>query len=273
MFTENKILNVSKTIKVGEDVEDAILNLHKIDMVNSFIVYGVYADDKLIAWNINFNVSQTDAYNTISKQDIIEHLDKHLYASINGEKKYVICYMQPQLDLLIKLYKPLIIHLAKEQHHQWKYLEIEDLVQMCNLVICDLYYKGYYVHKRLIRRAYINYVLMHIRKDKNKPTTISFEQEYYMSDDDDAITVENKIPDNTMVEELDDKYTSEVDAKVLNEMKQLVIDFIGPRQYDQLLREYSNKSTTAWSRKLMTTIKAHMFELGINVKSFNKYYN
>ena len=153
-----------------------------------------------------------------------------------------------------------------------EFLEMEDLIQMCNLVISDLYYKGYYIHKQLIRRAYINYVLMHIRKDKNRVQIISLDQPYNKSDNDNTLRIADMIPDINASNELSDKEDEEVQKRILLEVKDIVIDFIGPRQYDQLLREYSNKQTTNWSRKLMQTIKAHLFEMGISNKSFNKYY-
>lgn len=274
MYQKNIVTNIAQYISIDSNVEVAVKDMLKdVGNINSFIVYGKYDDDRLEGWQIHYNVSQNAKFNVIKVDDVLNKLSNELYKSINGEKKYVICHMQPPVELLIKLFKPLIIKLAKEQNERWQYLEMEDLIQMCNLVICDLYYKGYYIHKQLIRRAYINYVLMHIRKDKNKPTVMSLHQEYNKSDDDERVTLEDMIPDTSMVDGINDKYDCEVNKKVLEEVKEIVIDFIGRRQYDQLLREYGNKSTTNWSRKLMTTIKAHLFEMGINIKSFNKYYN
>lgn len=274
MRKENKILNFEQIIKVGDDVANEIRKMfNNIGRVNSAVVYGEYDNGVLKAFRIKYNVSQCDDYNTIECIPFVRHVINELGKLSPNDEKYVICYMQPPLDMLVKLYKPLVLKLAKEIHQYWQHLEMEDLIAMCNLVICDLYYKGYYVHKSLIRTSYINYVLMHIRKDKNKPTMISLDQEYSKTDDDDKVTVADMIADTSMVDELEDKYDCEVNSRVLQEVKEIVIDFIGPRQYDQLVREYGNKSTTAWSRKLMTTIKAHLFEMGINVKSFSKYYN
>ena len=275
MRKENKILNFEQVIKSDQDIALEIRQMFQnIGNVNSAVVYGEYDDYRnLKGFRIKYNVSQCEDYNTIRCERFVRYVINELGKLSPGDEKYVICYMQPPLDMLVKLYKPLVIKLAKEIHQYWQYLDMEDLIAMCNLVICDLYYKGYYVHKSLIRTSYINYVLMHIRKDKRKPTMISLDQEYSKTDDDDKVTVADMIADTSMVDELEDKYDCEVNSRVLQEVKEIVIDFIGQRQYDQLLREYGNKSTTAWSRKLMTTIKAHLFEMGINVKSFSKYYN
>lgn len=274
-FQENKLTNMTTTLEVDNlSLRNLTIPLNEIGKIHSCIVYGIYDNDVLVAWDIHFNVSEVNKFNTLKPDVVADFIFNKLKDSLNNHNgKRVICYMQPNVELIIKLYKPLIIKLAKEQHQRWEYLEMEDLIQMCNLVICDLYYKDYYIHKRLIRRAYINYVLMHIRKDRNKPHIVSLDQEYYTGDSDDSLVVADMIPDTKMIEELDNQDDYEVHCRILEEVKDIVIDFIGPRQYDQLLREYSNKSTTNWSRKLMIKIKAHLFEMGITNKSYDKYYN
>lgn len=274
MFKENKLINITFNFKTTDDIGTKMSDkLSMFDKIHSCIVYGKYENEQLVGWKINCNISQTDFYNTVRVNELITRLLPKLELSKQfTEPKYVVAFAQPSLDVLIKQYKPLIIKLANEQHERWNWLEMEDLIQMCNLVICDLYYKGYYVHKRLIYRSFVNYVLMHIRKDKGK-TYISLEQTYSKSDSDTQVTMADMLPDESTLYEQDDKDDEEVQCKILQEVKGIVIDFIGPRQYDQLLREYSNKQTTNWSRKLMQTIKAHLFEMGISKKSFDRYYN
>ena len=95
---------------------------------------------------------------------------------------------------------------------------------------------------------------------------------YHKSDDDCNVTIADMVPDTKLLDEQDDKENEEVMTQIITEVKDIIIDLIGPRQYDQLLREYANKQTTPWSRKLMYTIKAKLFDMGITIKSFNKYY-
>lgn len=272
-FQENKIENIVIKLDKSDAVSDLEGPIRDIGKIYSCIVYNVYNNDVLVGWEIKLNISQTNKFNTLKADDVIRYINTTLQKPNDDAVVAIAGHMQPSVELIVKLYKPLIIKLAQEQHQRWQYLEMEDLIQMCNLVICDLYYKGYYIHKRLIRRAFINYVLMHIRKDKNKPVIISLEQEYSKTDNDDRVTVADMIPDVEGIYARDDKDDEEVHCRILREVKDIVIDFIGPRQYDQLLREYSNKSTTNWSRRLMVKIKAHLFEMGISSKSYDKYYN
>lgn len=263
MFKENVLTKVCKTLKNDSIVDLEIPNISKIF---SYIVYHNNGE-----FEIQYNISQTNKYNTIKMCEVINNITDAIN-KYDGLKKVVI-YKQPSLELLLKLYKGLIIKLSKEQKQSWQFLELDDLIQMCSLVICDLYYKGYYIHKNLIRRAFINYVLLHIKKERNKPLIVSLEQEYSKKDDDDKVTIADMIPDKQQLYAEIDSDNEEVQRKILQEVKDIVVDFIGIRQYDQLLREYTNKQTTEWSRKLMQRIKAHLFELGISKKSFYKYYN
>ena len=239
----------------------------------SYVIYADYNEGNIESYTVRLNISQIDNLNKLTPlntcKSIVNKIQKHLN---NPVKKYVIGYGQVSLDLLIILFEPLVKKLSKEQRQRWAFLEYEDLCQMCRLVISDLYYKGYYIHKRLVYRAFNNYVLMHIRKDKLKPELYSLEQEWSKSDNDDCVTLADMIPDIKMLNDIDDKDNKEIENRILDEMRGIIVDFIGQRQYDQLLREYGNRSTTPWSRKLMVKIKAHLFEMGINSRSFTKYY-
>ena len=271
---ENRLTNIvfnifSESNDLYNDVKTMLLSLP--NEINSFIIYGKWNNDTLDSWTVHFNISQTDKFNGIKNDnELLEFVYDLLIKSKTLPKRHVIGYKQSDLNIILKQYKPLIVNLASTQHNRWKWLEINDLIQMCNFVICDLYYKHYYVHKTLIRKSFNNYVLMHIRKDKYKPIIVSLD---YCIDEDEKLTIADTIRDEKLIQDEKDEYVNEIQCRILQEVKDIVIDFIGPRQYDQLLREYSNKQTTVWSRKLMQTIKAHLFEMGISSKSFNKYYN
>ena len=152
MFQKNMITNIVQKVTINNNYR--LVNMLDIDTfantlgskIHSLIVYNVFNNDKLVQWEIHYNISQTNKYNTITVNNAVKYLKETLSTNVNEKNKYVNCYLQPSLDLIIKLRKYLIVKLAKEQKQRWQWLEFEDLVQMCNLVICDLYYKGYYIH-------------------------------------------------------------------------------------------------------------------------------
>lgn len=275
MYEQNLLNCITKQVPANEqEIKNSISKtLRKLGPVFSYVIYAEYDKNVLKGYTVRFNISQNDRFNVLSPFKTSKNILKKIFDHMrNPVKKYVVGYKQPPLDLLIKLFNPLVQKLSHEQNQRWSFLEYDDLCQMCRLVMSDLYYKGYYIHKRLLYRAFNNYVLMHIRKDKCKPEVYSLEQEWSKRDDDDYVTLADMIPDTKLLEDLEDRDNNEVENRILDEMRGIIVDFIGQRQYDQLLREYGNKSTTPWSRKLMVKIKAHLFEMGINGKSFKKYY-
>ena len=274
MYEKNILTNVVQKIKVNEDIRSAIIDqLSTMKKIHSVIAYAVVKNQVMKGWEIHYNISQSKKFNTLRQADYLSELITHVEGTKDITKSGVIYYKQPLLEILILQFNPLVKKLAKEQKEHWEQLEYDDLYQMCRLCMCNLYYKGYYLHKGLISRTFNNYVLQHIYKDRNKPDVISLDQEYSKHDDDERVTIADMIPDIYQVYKREDEEDDIVEQQILKEMREIVIDYIGPRQYDQLLREYGNKSTTAWSRKLMQQIKARLFELGINRKSFNKYHN
>ena len=271
---ENILTNIVQKVSIDANIcEEVTEQLKHLKYIHSYILYGKYnKSNKLTHWEIHYNISQSSKFNKLKTDVVINKICNDLNEYNADDVKYVQSFLQPDITTLLKQYKPLIFKLAKEMNSKWEFLEMEDLMQMCSFVICDLYYKNYYVHKSLIRRSFTNYVLMHIRKNKDRPTIYSLEQTYRKGDSDENITIADMIPDQLQIEKADDDENDEVFMQIIKEVKEIIVDYIGERQYDQLLREYGNKQTTPWSRKLMGKIKAHLFDMGITRKSFNKYY-
>jgi len=241
-----------------------------LDFVYSYLIYAEYSQNKLTGWRVEFMISQTNKFNTIHVFDATIEIHKIIMESWHTEKiKYVVGYRQPPLELLLEAFDPLIKKLAEQQRRYWR-LEFEDLCQMCRLVICILHGKGYYLHKSIINKSFINYILMHIRKEKYKPIMVSIYEG--VSQDGDSLTIADTIVDETAEQEIDDIADIEAFADVLSQKRDIIKDYIGPRQYDQLVREYGNKMTTNEGRKLVDKIKKHLKRLGISEASFKKYY-
>ena len=153
------------------------------------------------------------------------------------------------------------------------YLDCEDLLQMCRLVIMRLYRNGYYIHKRLVRRAFNNEVLMHIRKDKNKPIIVSVNSTVYEDDSDDELTLLDTLPDTQAILDEQDMLDEAAKFDIIKAKREIIVKKIGQRQYDQLVREYGNNMSTGWSRKLVFDLHKYLESMNITSKSFNNKYN
>lgn len=251
------------------DIEQLILSaFNGIDKIYSYIVYAKYNGDILDHWKVEFMLSQHDDYNQLTIPKVAKRVANLTELSMVNETRKILGYEQPSIDVLLTAYDPLVNSLAREEHNRWQTIDYEDLLQMCRLVIMRLYRNGYYIHKRLLRRAFSNEVLMYLRKDKNKPITVSLEDNAY-SDDGDDISLTETIADQSLILEEQDMLDKTMNDDILKAKRDLIVKKIGQRQYDQLLREYGNQMTTSWSQKLVFTLKNSS---EVSKVKFDKYY-
>lgn len=257
---------VKASVKIPRDtidVEQLIVSAFSdIEYIYSYIVYAKYKQGKLQYWQVDFMLSQHDKYNCHNILDVAKRVAAMTELSVVNETRKILGYEQPGPEILLKVYEPLVKRLAQEEHNRWNYLDFEDLLQMCRLVIMRLYRNGYYIHKSLVKRAFTNEVLLHIRKDKNKPIIVSIEESMYNNSSDNDISILESIIDESSLLEQEEFIEQDELDKLNARQRQLIVDKIGQRQYDQLVREYGNKMTTSWSRKTIQTLKNYLRRIG-----------
>ena len=211
--------------------------------------YSLYRQDN--AYRLEVFRSVIDRYNTLTPSDITARVLEALQISKPDGK--LISYKQPPLDVLVKTYEPLVVSLAKQQHEHWRQLELEDLEQMCRMVICILYNSGYFVHKRLISKTFNNYVLTMIRKERYRPTIVSLDAPLDVKGEN--LAIKDVIRDEDYEYRMQDEDDREADVQFLQRCKTRLMQDIGARQYEQLVREYSDRATTGWGRKKLDNLK------------------
>lgn len=276
-MADNVLLSVKQKISKATDSQKVEEILHEsldgIDKMYSYIVYAEYANDELTGYVVQCNFSQQEDYNTLVKDKVINEILE--IVSKPCVTKRIIGYNQPDLETILKTYDPLVNKLASQQRDKFKSFDYEDLCQICRLTMIKLYRKGYYIHKRLLARSFENNLLMQTRKERGKPQIVSFEDTFYASitNDSDNLTVADTIPDMELIEKEQETYRKETEKLIFEEIKSFVVDLIGIRQWNELLRDYGNKHTTAWSRKMMLKVKKHLEQNNITRKELNnKYY-
>lgn len=277
-MADNTLLKIVKYIDANIELEQLrnILEEYftEIGNVYSYIVYVKHEDNILVNYVIQCNISQTDRYNTISTQKLIADCIAIIKDYNTNNAKRVIGYSQPSVDIILEAYDPLIKKLAKIQDGKWDMYTYEDLCQICRLEVMVLHSKGYYIHKRLLEKVFINRLLMNTRHDRNKPVILSFEDTFYRtsSADSEKLSVADTIPDTDLIDKQRTEEERIAENLIFQEVKGIVIDLIGIRRWDELIRCYGNKTTTATTRKLMQQIKTHFEMMGITRKDFNKRY-
>ena len=276
-MTRNDLINVRIDLQKDmseEQMRDTLHKmLHRFTYIYSYIIY-----NKDSAYRVVALVSQTLPYNTLHVDNMIDNVinficnehDPTLQLSQN-----VIGYEQPPLEILLETYKPLIYKLSLQQYHMWPQVELEDLIQMCNLRICVLYQQGYYIHKNLLSRSFANAVLMFLRPEKYKPQTVSLDEISKGKDDETSVNIAETIEDEHANEEMNE-VLDEVDGitfkdLVNQECKQIVLEFISPRMYDQWMIEYNTKTVSRQTASQVNALKSKLKMLGITRKNIADY--
>ena len=276
-MARNDLINVRIDLQKDmseEQMQDTLHKmLHRFTYIYSYIIY-----DKDNMYRVVALVSQTLPYNTLHVDNVIDNVinficnehDPTLQLSQN-----VIGYEQPPLEILLETYKPLIYKLSLQQYHMWPQVELEDLIQMCNLRICVLYQQGYYIHKNLLSRSFANAVLMFLRPEKYKPQTVSLDEISKGKDDETSVNIAETIEDEHANEEMNE-VLDEVDGitfedLVNQECKQIVLEFISPRTYDQWMIEYNTKTVSRQTASQVNALKSKLKMLGISRKNIADY--
>lgn len=277
-MADNVLMHVKQKISAATDIKrvEEILceTFDGIDNIYSYLVYAEY-DVSPLQYTIQYNISQREELNTLTLDDVLTGV---IYAIENVDlsaKKKIIGYGQPSLEIVLETYDPLVHKLARYQNDRWKHYDYEDLCQICRLVMVRLYRKGYYIHRRLLQRSFENEVWMDVKKHKGDNAVVSFEDTFYrpLSNSSEELQYADVVPDNDIVEKERIKDEKEVNHLIFEEVKDIVIDYIGVRQWNELMRDYGNNHTTSWSRKTLQRVKKHLAQLGISRKDFvNKYY-
>ncbi len=240
-------------LKVVQPIEpDAVKNADKIlnalfeniDKVYSYYLSVEYTDNIVRAYYVHYNLSMEEELNTIPTEIAVNNILKSLHYS--KKTRYgILASGQPPLDTMVKIYKPFIKKFANTLCTQWP-LEYDDAIGIINLYLCKLYQAGYYIHKRLIKRSVYNYIYGLFKKDKDGPQIVSL---YSLNE------VDQELIDSITDESVEAEYEEILDTADKNfDMeieRSIIIDEIGKRQYDQLLRAYRMGITTSTDRMLL----------------------
>lgn len=277
-MADNVLMHVKQKISAATDIKrvEEILceTFDGIDSIYSYLIYVDY-DANPLQYTIQYNISQNEELNTLTLEDVLTGVIHTLETVDLTERKKIIGYGQPSIEIVLETYDPLVHKLARYQKNRWKTYDYDDLCQICRFVMIKLYRKGYYIHRRLLQRSFENEIWMDVKKHKGDHLVVSFEDTFYQpaGNSSEELLFADIVPDKELIEQEEEEDREEVNKLIFEEVKAIVIEHIGPRQWDELMRDYGNNHTTSWSRKALQRVKKHLEQLGISRKDFyNKYY-
>ena len=267
----NKVFYFQQIVMEDESEE---LVAEKIDAIMSEIQslysYTITVDrSKGIRYKINYALSENDKYNTITKEFVKEDVLNTIRADKSNNGKYIIGHKQPPIDLMIELYEPLVQKLSRERCNRWKFLEYEDVCQICRMTIVILYNAGYFIHKRLLCKAFNNAILQEVKSVAPSVDYISIENG---SEDLEKLRLSDTLRDTATEDAEMDAEEIQIRAQIYGEVKDILVDMMGTRQYEQFYNDYAKGHTTPWSRRKMQTIKTAFEQQGLTIRDFNNKY-
>lgn len=255
----NVLDSLEQTIVPGVLLEQQLDSI--LDNIGNIYSYLVFVDRAACRYIVKYTISQEDCYNTIVPLVAREELLAAIRQD-NGSEPSVLTYRQPPLELMLTLYEPLIHTLANDMRNSWPSLELDDLLQTARLCMVKLYNRGYYIHKNLLRRAFVNETLMGLRKERLRPRIVSLDEVVSDNGDDTLITLGDTIVDTSLEDYLQEQEERELmDAKA-KMLQHYISETLSPRQYEQILRAYSTKTVDQWSAKQIHNIKKKLKKEG-----------
>ena len=210
--------------------------------IQSLYSYTITVDrSKGIRYKINYALSENDKYNTITKELVKEDILNTIKADKNNSGKYIIGHKQPPIDLMIELYEPLVQKLSREQCNRWKFLEYDDVCQICRMTIVILYNAGYFIHKRLLCKAFNNAILQEVKSVAPSVDYISIENRIDNGSEDlEKLRLSDTLRDTATEDAEMDAEEIQIRAQIYGEVKDILVDMMGTRQYEQFYNDYKN---------------------------------
>ena len=257
------------TLDIPERCPDAgarvMAELTKYKAAYSYVSYRT--QDK---YRVQVNISNIDAFNSYSI-DYIAACVQYDVTCRQPDKGGTLGYINPPLELFIRMADPLVYKLCDRFHMQWPQSDVDDLRQSCRLTIVRLYNKGMYLHPRLIARVFYNDMMMEYRKNPIRTDIDSLDKIAYGDGDDLEITIGDQLDDPAAEEQIDKIIENAATMWAFDKVRTVIINRFGQRAYEQLLREYGSFGrTTEMGRKRMQDLKKLLNKLGLTPEWYRR---
>lgn len=261
----NALTRVTVTASDATSMEQSLRPLlDKYTYAYMFIVY--YKNN---TYKAVISISSIDKNNTYGMASFVWSITSNIAKHSDSKSQdRIVCFVQPPLTVTLDSYDPLCRKLAYNMSKRWSCFTYDDLLQDCRLCICDLYKRGYYVNNWLIQRTFVNKCLQWIRKHKQSLNDISINTFISTCKNEGTITYNDVLEDKRTSDTFDNIETDSLKHYMYQCIKDFIIQNIGQRGYEQLLRDYGNKTTTNWSRLTVRDIKRKMQRQGITKNTF-----
>ena len=267
---ENVCNNYKIVLKEGSDYEKLLKStLLLFDKIYSVFINKTYSEGKFVAYTVCITQFFEDRYNTIPVDECL--INEMLYAIMTSTENYRIYFKQPSLDIMYEVYYNYTCKLAADVVKKFPEYEYDDVVQICALAICNLYHKGYYLNKKLIKTALLHEMYMLHRKTHGRQCVdVSFFANLEKKDC--ATEWFNNFEDKDANRKREDDEYNDVIHSIMNILKPIIQDRIGERRLKKLLDNFSAGSMSKFSQPDIRAIRKMLNKLGYDVEWFRRQF-
>ena len=242
--SEKFMNNIEVLIKPDETVQDTIAELceeYGFQPNEPFAFSAIMVKDKKDPEYKNLKINCLDKGNPYTPVSLITKI----YTATPNRSG--VQYVQPPLEQWLQLFKPAMSALITSVHPKYEKLipDRDDMEGILYYVITKLYKANYYLHKTLIKRAYINELNLECRKLKGGNITDSLDATIGQDDDGKDITLLDQIADTESIEwakrcneYTDDDYWEDV----CEQLKRAMIKDMGEFQFNRLLVQLKTRT-------------------------------
>ncbi len=240
------IKNYKRLIKLDETPADIIAELCDDIGVGlnepfafSAIMTKSKADDGY--YNLTINVLEPVDDNPYTVPDLIHNL------FLSEPTKTGMRYCQPPLEQWLELFKPLLQRLVSEVQSTYEKLipDREDLLSILYLTVVKLHRQGYYLHKHLIKRSYINALNMECRVLKGLQITDSLDVPIGHDDEGKEITLLDTLCDKVSTEWAEDNTTytdKDYWSDMYERIRTVMVQDMGEFKFNRIMIQLKSKT-------------------------------
>lgn len=247
---ENIMHNLKIIVKPGEtqtDIIEQICLSENIERDDFFAFSAIMTKDPNDPDLHNLKINCTEN-NPFTPQSLITAL----FNASNKDVKFV----NPPLENYFSLFQPMLHSMVNKAYPYYQNLipDKNELMCILSLTIVDLYHKGYYLHKHLIYKSFINQLNKDIRKLKNFGETLSLDEEIAQEDGSSVTRQEQLIdPVASDIAHAQYHYTQE-DFKTdrFEQVKKIMLRDMSELSFDCILLRLKSKTIDTQTSRIIT---------------------
>ena len=268
---EDNIRNHYKiTLKKDCDYEKFLnTSMRLFDKVYSIFVNKNYYEGKLISYIVNITQFSEDKYNTIKIDDCI--INEILYAIMTSTNDYNIYFKQPTLEIMYEVYYNYTCKLSADIVHKFPEYEYDNVLQTCALVMCNLYNKGYYLNKKIIKTSLLHEIYMMHNKRLKEPHCID-SSIFINLEKDDVNDWFNNLEDKRASKRQEEDEHNDVINSIMIILDPIIKNEIGERRFKRLLDSYTKRCVTSSSQVDIRAIRKILSKLGYDLDWFRRQF-